>query len=82
MVANFAFANRSALTHRLRQTLAVEMDVEARLLYDVSHNIAKQEVHEIHGAKVHMYGAQRVQQERCQANRCLFPETWELDRGS
>ena len=62
--ANFAFANRSALTHRLRQTLAVEMDVEARLLYDVSHNIAKEEVHEIHGAKctcmVHRKGATRA----------------------
>lgn len=62
--ANFAFANRSALTHRLRETLAVEMDVETRLLYDVSHNIAKQEEHHIHGERctcmVHRKGATRA----------------------
>ena len=62
--ANFAFANRSALTHRLRQTLAAEMDVETRLLYDVSHNIAKVEEHHIHGEKctcmVHRKGATRA----------------------
>ena len=62
--ANFAFANRSALTHRLRQTLASEMDVETRLLYDVSHNIAKVEEHHIHGEKctcmVHRKGATRA----------------------
>lgn len=62
--ANFAFANRSALTHRLRQTIAVEMDVETRLLYDVSHNIAKEEQHTVHGSKctcmVHRKGATRA----------------------
>ena len=62
--ANFAFANRSALTHRLRQTLAAEIDVETRLLYDVSHNIAKVEEHHIHGEKctcmVHRKGATRA----------------------
>ena len=47
--ANFAFANRSALTHRLRQALAAEFEVETKLLYDVSHNIAKIEDHEING---------------------------------
>ncbi|MAI67124.1 MAG: RNA-splicing ligase RtcB, partial [Phycisphaerae bacterium] len=49
--ANFAFANRSALTHRLRQTLAAEFEVETKLLYDVSHNIAKIEDHIIDGKK-------------------------------
>ena len=41
--ANFAFANRSALAHRLREVLRLEMGVdgEARTLYDVAHNIAK-----------------------------------------
>lgn len=62
--ANFAFANRSALTHRLRQTLATEIDVETRLLYDVSHNIAKIEDHVIHGKTctccVHRKGATRA----------------------
>ncbi len=62
--ANYAFANRSALTHRLRETLAVEMDVESRLLYDVSHNIAKIEEHNIAGkvctCMVHRKGATRA----------------------
>ncbi len=62
--ANFAFANRSALTHRLRQALAAEFKVDTRLLYDVSHNIAKIEDHEIHGKSctcvVHRKGATRA----------------------
>ena len=62
--ANFAFANRSALTHRLRQTLAAEFEVETKLLYDVSHNIAKIEDHIIDGKKctcaVHRKGATRA----------------------
>jgi tRNA-splicing ligase RtcB len=62
--ANFAFANRSALTHRLRQALAAEFEVEANLLYDVSHNIAKIEDHQINGKSctccVHRKGATRA----------------------
>ena len=62
--ANFAFANRSALTHRLRQALAAEFEVETNLLYDVSHNIAKIEDHEINGKSctccVHRKGATRA----------------------
>lgn len=62
--ANFAFANRSALTHRLRQALSKEIDVETRLIYDVSHNIAKIEEHVIHGKNcncaVHRKGATRA----------------------
>ena len=62
--ANFAYANRSALTHRLRQTLAAEFQVESRLIYDVSHNIAKIENHEIDGrmctCAVHRKGATRA----------------------
>ena len=62
--ANFAFANRSALTHRLREAIAKEIDVESRLIYDVSHNIAKIEEHVIHGktctCAVHRKGATRA----------------------
>jgi len=62
--ANFAYANRSALTHRLRQTLAAEFQVESKLIYDVGHNIAKIETHEIHGVNcqcaVHRKGATRA----------------------
>ncbi len=64
--ANFAFANRSALAHRLREVLNLEMgkDGEARVLYDVAHNIAKVENHIIHGQNcqcvVHRKGATRA----------------------
>jgi len=64
--ANYGFANRCALTHRLRKTLQVEMggDVEAKLVYDVSHNIAKIEDHTINGKSctccVHRKGATRA----------------------
>ena len=64
--ANFAFANRSALAHRLREVLNLEMgkDGEARVLYDVAHNIAKVENHIIHGHNcqcvVHRKGATRA----------------------
>jgi tRNA-splicing ligase RtcB len=64
--ANFAFANRSALAHRLREVLRLEMgeDGEASTLYDVAHNIAKVEVHRIDGKGctccVHRKGATRA----------------------
>ena len=64
--ANFAFANRSALAHRLREVLRLELgaDGEARLLYDVAHNIAKVEHHHIDGVEckvcVHRKGATRA----------------------
>ncbi len=64
--ANFAFANRSALAHRLREVLKLEMgiDGEARTLYDVAHNIAKIETHNLHGKNcqcaVHRKGATRA----------------------
>ena len=64
--ANFAFANRSALAHRLREVLRLELgtDGEARVLYDVAHNIAKVEHHHIDGVEckvcVHRKGATRA----------------------
>ena len=39
--ANFAFANRSALTHRLRQTLAAEIDVEECPTPNVSYSLSE-----------------------------------------
>lgn len=64
--ANYAFANRSVLTQRLRDLLKAELGVdgEATLLYDVSHNIAKVEDHVVHGKSctccVHRKGATRA----------------------
>ncbi len=63
---NFAFANRSALTQRLRNALKEEIgrDSDLEVIYDVSHNIAKIEEHKVHGVScnccVHRKGATRA----------------------
>jgi tRNA-splicing ligase RtcB len=63
--ANFAFANRAVLAERLRTVLRLELgsNGEARTLYDVAHNIAKIEQHDVHGKSctccVHRKGATR-----------------------
>lgn len=63
--ANFAWANRQAITQAVREcfdTLLDHNDVE--LVYDVCHNIAKEETHDINGEEkevmVHRKGATRA----------------------
>jgi tRNA-splicing ligase RtcB len=67
--ANFAWANRQVMTglavRALQQALGLsERDLGARLLYDVCHNVAKHEEHEVDGAArrvlVHRKGATRA----------------------
>jgi tRNA-splicing ligase RtcB len=64
--ANYAFANRAVLADRLFLGLKAELGdvVDMSTIYDVSHNIAKLEDHQIHGAKctcvVHRKGATRA----------------------
>lgn len=65
--ANFAFANRQALTHWTREVLAKVFGMPAatvRVVYDVAHNIAKEEEHEVEGRRrrlmVHRKGATRA----------------------
>ncbi len=66
--ANFAWANRQMIMHWVRESFqkVMKMDPEdmgMRLIYDVAHNIAKLEEHEIDGKKrkvyVHRKGATR-----------------------
>jgi tRNA-splicing ligase RtcB len=62
---NCALANRQIITHLARQAFAsVFADAELRLLYDVSHNTCKEEVHKIEGKSrrlfVHRKGATRA----------------------
>jgi len=67
--ANFAWANRQLITHWVRESFeevfgksAQELGI--RVLYDVAHNIAKLEEHEVEGEKVkvvvHRKGATRA----------------------
>lgn len=63
--ANFAFANRQMITHWVREAFARVLGRgNLRLVYDVTHNIAKEEAHKVHGAMkkvlVHRKGATRA----------------------
>jgi tRNA-splicing ligase RtcB len=66
--ANFAFANRQLMSHYVRRTVDQVFGGDAArqtdLVYDVAHNIAKFETHEVEGAKrrvcVHRKGATRA----------------------
>jgi tRNA-splicing ligase RtcB len=66
--ANYAWANRQILMHRSREVFLKTLgmgpkDLGMNLLYDVCHNIAKNEIHAIDGKKqivcVHRKGATR-----------------------
>jgi tRNA-splicing ligase RtcB len=64
--ANFAWANRQAITHFVRRAFAglFGEDVRLRLVYDVAHNIAKRERYTVDGRErdvlVHRKGATRA----------------------
>jgi tRNA-splicing ligase RtcB len=67
--ANFAWANRQLITHWVRESFEEVFKKSARdlgmeVLYDVAHNIAKLEEHEVEGKKkklcVHRKGATRA----------------------
>jgi len=66
---NFAWVNRQLITHRTREVFADVFDatpeeLEMELLYDVAHNIAKRETHDVDGQQrelfVHRKGATRA----------------------
>jgi tRNA-splicing ligase RtcB len=63
---NYAFANRSSVTHHLRRALRAHMgaEVDVDVVYDVCHNIARVEEHVVHGSSckccVHRKGATRA----------------------
>ena len=64
--SNFAWANRQMISHYLRQAWAQTISKKSKLtlLYDVAHNIAKVEEHQIDGKNtqliVHRKGATRA----------------------
>ena len=67
--ANFAFANRQMMSHWTRQAFGrVLGNGNLRLVYDVCHNIAKEEVHTVNGTRkgvlVHRKGATRAYPKR------------------
>ena len=62
--ANFAWSNRHAIAHRVREALRQVLDDEAaratRQVYDVAHNVAKPERHAGRDVLVHRKGATRA----------------------
>lgn len=63
--ANFAFANRQMMSHWTRQAFErILGGGNLRLVYDVCHNIAKEEVHKVNGSSrrllIHRKGATRA----------------------
>src|SRR3989338_1454470 len=64
--ANFAWANRHVIGHQIRKSFKeiFGANVEARTVYDVHHNIAKREEHDVDGTLmelwVHRKGATRA----------------------
>ncbi len=67
--ANYAWANRQLLTHQVRQAFETVLagkvkGFDLRVVYDVAHNIAKREFHDIDGKRmevlVHRKGATRA----------------------
>ena len=67
--ANYAFANRQVMGHRVREVFSSEFgrspeELKMGLVYDVAHNIAKFERHEVDGRErmvcVHRKGATRA----------------------
>ena len=75
--ANFAWANRSMITARVRDAFTQVFDSKeagrrVKLLWDVSHNIAKEETHEVEGQ------ARRVMVHRKGATRAFGPHSADL----
>jgi tRNA-splicing ligase RtcB (3'-phosphate/5'-hydroxy nucleic acid ligase) len=62
--ANFAWANRQTMAHRVREAVAAAIDQRAadgtRQVYDVAHNVAKLETHGGRRLCVHRKGATRA----------------------
>ena len=59
--ANFAYANRTAIANLVRKAcLQIEPNLHLRTLYDVTHNMAKKELHNSSTLWVHRKGATRA----------------------
>jgi len=80
--ANFAFCNRQTITHWVRETFQEVLamapkDLQLDLVYDVCHNMAKIETHEVDGKQrklcVHRKGATRAFPPRSR----LIPEAYQ-----
>lgn len=81
--ANFAWGNRQMILHWVRETFEKHFkqsaeDLDMHLIYDVAHNIAKKEEHDVDGKKrtviTHRKGATRA----FPANHPAVPQTYRV----
>lgn len=80
--ANFAFNNRQQILHYVREAFQEVLNInpaDIKLIYDVCHNIAKFEMHEVEGKKqrlcVHRKGATRAYGPGAEELAPIFKET-------
>ena len=78
---NFAWVNRQLITHRTRTVFADVFgespeDLGMELLYDVAHNIAKKEVHEVDGEDTELYVHRKGATRAFPAGRPEVPEAY------
>ena len=80
--ANFAFANRQVLVALDPRGLRAECsasrrrDLGLRVVYDVAHNIAKEEEHEVDGAGDGSSSTARARRAPFPVSPCSCPATW------
>jgi tRNA-splicing ligase RtcB len=78
---NFAWVNRQVMMHRTRAVFEQVFDrdwetMEMDLLYDVAHNIAKKEVHEVDGENHELYVHRKGSTRAFPAGRDEVPATY------
>jgi tRNA-splicing ligase RtcB len=78
---NFAWTNRQLVMHRTRRVFERVFDrewedMEMHLLYDVAHNIAKKEVHEVEGEERELYVHRKGATRAFPAGRPELPEAY------
>ncbi|WP_336343981.1 RtcB family protein [Halalkalicoccus ordinarius] len=78
---NFAWTNRQLVMHRTREVFERTFgrdweEMEMELLYDVAHNIAKKEVHDVEGEERELYVHRKGATRAFPAGREEVPETY------
>jgi tRNA-splicing ligase RtcB len=78
---NYAWVNRQLIMHRTREVFERVFDrswqdMEMELLYDVAHNIAKKEVHEVDGENQELYVHRKGATRAFPAGREEVPEAY------
>jgi len=79
---NFAFANRQAISHWVRQSFEQVFHTTAdklgmKLIYDVAHNIAKLEEHDVDGKRVKVYVHRKGATRALPAGHPLTPKDYQ-----